>query len=293
MQTPLYKNINKHIMKYLFFTSLLLLLQWKAFSQQQSCCAISAHDQFVRMSQSIGFQEMHDIPKTLMIDSTKGKTIIYPNTDDIYSNAWLIEAKNKKSKKFVFVLHEWWGLNNFVKNEAIKLHEAMPDVNILCLDLYDGLIAFSRDSAAAYMGRLKTARAETIIKGAIAYVGKKASVYTTGWCLGGGWSLQASLLAGKQAKGCVIYYGMPEQDVNKLKKLKTDVFCVHPTQDKWITQKVMDEFGAKMKIAGKRFMLQQYDADHAFANPSNTTNYKEDFAKDAFAKMVAFFRARM
>ncbi len=281
-------------MRVLFTSILLLCLQWQAvFAQQQSCCAISAHDAFIRMSQSIGFQEMHDIPKTLMLDSTMGKTIIYPNTDDQYSNAWLVEAKNKKSKKYVFVIHEWWGLNNFVKNEAIKLHEALPDVNILCLDLYDGSVAASRDSAAAYMGRVKTVRAETIIKGALAYVGKKASVYTTGWCFGGGWSLQASILAGKQAKGCAMYYGMPEQNVDKLKKLKTDVFCVHPTKDKWITQKVMDEFGGNMKKARKRLLLEQYDADHAFANPSNTVNYNEAFAKDAFTKMIAFFIARM
>jgi carboxymethylenebutenolidase len=54
-------------------------------------------------------------------------------------------------------------------------------------------------------------------------VGNKAKVFTIGWCFGGGWSLQTALLGGNQVVGCVMYYGMPEADVNKLKTLHCDV----------------------------------------------------------------------
>lgn len=280
--------------KYIFLFVITAICSINAVAQkQQSCCAISANDEFVRMSSSIGFQEMHDIPKSIVIDTTAGKTISYRNTDGKLSNAWAIESKNKKSKVVIFVIHEWWGLNNFVKNEAIKLSQALPDANILCLDLYDGKVATTRDSAAAYMGAVKTTRAEIIIKGALKKVGTKAKVFTVGWCFGGGWSLQASLLAGTQAAGCAMYYGMPEKNLDKLKTLNADVICIHPTKDKWITQKVMDEFSINMKTTKKQLTLLQYEADHAFANPSNTVNYKKEFADDAFEKLVAFYKERM
>jgi carboxymethylenebutenolidase len=279
--------------KNILFVTIICISLFANAQKTKSCCAISANDEFVRMSSSIGFQSMHDIPTNMVIDTNAGKTITYKNTDGKPSNAWVINSKNKKSDIVIFVIHEWWGLNNFVKNEAIKLSEALPDANIYCLDMYDGKIATSRDSAAAYMGAIRTPRAETIIKGALNKVGKKAIVYTVGWCFGGGWSLQASILAGKQGRGCVMYYGMPEKNVEKLKLLNADVLCVHPTKDKWITQKLMDEFADNMRSAYRNLKMLQYDADHAFANPSNTTNYSKPFADNAFEEMIAFYKLRM
>ena len=87
------------------------------------------------------------------------------------------------------------------------------------------------------MQGVKEDRAKAIIKGAIAYAGPNAHIATIGWCFGGGWSLQASLLAGKQDVACVMYYGMPEQDVNKLKTLHADVLGNFANKDNWINSK--------------------------------------------------------
>jgi carboxymethylenebutenolidase len=82
--------------------------------------------------------------------------------------------------------------------------------------------------------------------------GPKAHIATIGWCFGGGWSLQTSLLAGKKAVACVMYYGMPEQDVNKLKTLNADVLGNFANKDQWINPKVVAKFDADMKAAGKK-----------------------------------------
>ena len=47
-----------------------------------------------------------------------------------------------------------------------------------------------------------------------------------------------------------------------------------------------------MKEAGKKLALYEYDADHAFANPSNPKFNKEATA-DAYAKATAFVKERM
>jgi carboxymethylenebutenolidase len=135
-------------------------------------------------------------------------------------------------------------------------------------------------------------RARAIVNGAIAYAGTNAHIATIGWCFGGGWSLQTSLLAGKKAVACVMYYGMPEQDVNKLKTLNADVLGNFANKDQWINPKVVAKFDADMKAAGKKVYLHQYDADHGFANPSNPI-YNSDATKDAYANTLVFLKARL
>jgi len=142
------------------------------------------------------------------------------------------------------------------------------------------------------MGEFKQDRGNAIVKGAITFAGKNAKIGTIGWCFGGGQSMQASLTAGKQAAACVIYYGMPETDVNRLKNLNTDVLNIWPTQDQWINKEVTDKFEANMKEAGKKLTTKAYDADHAFANPSNP-KFNPEFTADAYKSTLEFFKARL
>jgi carboxymethylenebutenolidase len=139
------------------------------------------------------------------------------------------------------------------------------------------------------MQGVKTDRAAAIVKGALLYAGPNAKVASVGWCFGGGWSLQTALLAGPKAAGCVVYYGMPEKDVAKLKTLNTDVLGIFATQDKWINPEVVAQFQKDMAAAKKKVTIKNYDADHAFANPSNP-KYSREFAAQAHAAAVEYLR---
>jgi carboxymethylenebutenolidase len=91
-----------------------------------------------------------------------------------------------------------------------------------------------------------------------------------------------------------MYYGMPVEDVEKLKTLNCDVLNIWPMKDKWINKVMMDKFEANMKAAGKSLTIKAYDADHGFANPSNPMgNYVETAAKDAYKNTLDFFKARL
>jgi len=142
------------------------------------------------------------------------------------------------------------------------------------------------------MQAVKTERAAAIIKGAEMYAGPKAQFASVGWCFGGGWSLQSALLGGKQTVGCVMYYGMPEKDVAKLKTLNSDVLGLFAEQDKWINPEVVKQFEKDMAAAGKKVTVKEYPADHAFANPSNP-KYNKELAADAHQKALAYLKARL
>jgi carboxymethylenebutenolidase len=236
------------------------------------------------------FAAAHPAPEAASF-SAAGETVIFKSADGSDVKAVLFKAK-KPSNRWLFVIHEWWGLNDWVKLEAGRFHEALGDVNVLALDMYDGKVAATPDSAGKLMQAMNQERGRAIIEAALKFAGKKAKVATVGWCFGGGWSLQASLIAGKQASGCIMNYGMPVNDVDKLKSLQTEVLFVLATQDRWITPAVAETFKENMAKAGRKLTVLSYDADHAFANPSNP-KHKADLASDAFEKSIQFLKTAL
>ncbi|HHG84337.1 MAG TPA: dienelactone hydrolase family protein, partial [Bacteroidetes bacterium] len=118
----------------------------------------------------------------------------------------------------------------------------------------------------------------------------EAQVQTIGWCFGGGWSHQASIMAATQGAGCVIYYGMPEVDQAKLKPLQADVLGIFAGQDQWINGEVVRNFEAAMQQAGKSISTKTFDAAHAFANPSRAI-YDKKAADEANQMSLAFLQS--
>ncbi len=233
------------------------------------------------------FSGGHDAPLPYTYAGA-GKTIEFKTPDGKTGKGFEIKSATT-SNNYLFVIHEWWGLNDYIKQEAAQYAKDLPGVNIIALDLYDGQVAATPEEAGKYMQAVKTDRAQAIIKGAMQHAGPNAKVASVGWCFGGGWSLQTALLAGPKAVGCVLYYGMPEKDVAKLETLNTDVLGIFASQDKWINPEVVAQFQKDIAAAKKKATIKSYDADHAFANPSNP-KYNKTFGDDAHALSVAYLR---
>ena len=254
-------------------------------------CHTSATEKFALFASNKSFNKMHKSPLSYTHISEAGGKMITFKTDGADANGFLITSKNK-TNNWIFVFQEWWGLNDHIKRAAENLYHDLGNVNVLALDMYDGKVATAREDAGKYMSEFKQERGNAIVKGALAYIGTDAKVGTIGWCFGGGQSMQAALTAGKQAVACVIYYGMPEDNLDRLKTLNCDVLDIWPTQDKWINKDVTEKFEKNMASLGKKLIVKSYDADHAFANPSNP-GHKKEFTVDAYKHTLEFFKARL
>lgn len=275
----------------LFFAVTAATLGW-AQTDDITVCHTSATDKFALFASNKSFNAEHPDPEVYVhVSQAGGKMISFKTPDGGEGKGYLLEAKSK-SNNWIFVFQEWWGLNDHIKREAEKLYNDLGNVNVLALDMYDGKLATDAQTAGQYMQAFKQERGDAIVKGALTYAGPRAKVGTIGWCFGGGQSIQASLTAAKQAAACVMYYGMPEENVERLKNLNTDVLNIWPTQDRWINKDVMDKFEKNMAAAGKNLTIKSYDADHAFANPSNP-KFNEAFSNDAYQHTLAFFKARL
>lgn len=252
------------------------------FVLAQCCSSESAHCDFQKLADNSGFRAEHDLPGEYQHEG-KGAMITYLLESGMKASAF--EVKAKGSDKYIFMFHEWWGLNDYIKKEAVRYSEAF-NVNVLALDLYQGKVAKTREEASKLMKAAKEERIRELIKGALkAY--SKYEIATVGWCFGGGWSLQASMMAGKQSKACVIFYGMPEKDLVALNKLQAPVLGIWAKNDGWINAEVVDEFSKKMDKLNKSLENHSFEADHAFANPSNPKFDKK--ASEAAFKEVQDF----
>lgn len=254
-------------------------------------CHTPSTEKFALFASNKEFNMAHADPLPYVHQSEVGKMITFKAPDGTDARGYVLMAK-KKTNNWIFVFQEWWGLNDYIKREAEQLYNSLGNVNVLALDMYDGKVTDKREEAGQYMGAFKQDRGTAIVQGALAYVGKDAKIGTVGWCFGGGQSIQAALTAGKQAVACVMYYGMPEENVDRLKTLNCDVLNIWPTQDQWINKAVMDKFETNMKAAGKNLTVKSYDADHAFANPSNP-KFNPEFTADANKNTIEFFKARL
>ncbi len=267
-------------MKRLLLTfTLLTLFSLSEGWAQSSCCDVTTGEalSFADFANDEKFIATHLPPVPLDFTPKIGKMVSMKVEGG--KEAAIFEVKSGKTNGAVILMfHEWWGLNEYILREAERIHIA-TGATVLAIDLYDRQVATTAEEAAKLMQGLNKERVEAIIKSCLEYGGKFAKVQTIGWCMGGGWSLQAAILAGQQGYGCVVYYGMPETEKEKLAQLGGPVLGIYASKDAWITPQLVDEFDENMKIVQKKFTKYSYDADHAFANPSNPKYDKVATAK--------------
>ena len=255
---------------------------------QQSCCPKPGDMQTLALKTD--FIAAHLAPNPMHYTPAKGGMISYPVAGGADGQAFYVPSEGP-TMRCLIIFHEWWGLNDYKKKEAEFWQSKLGDIDVYAIDLYDGKVAATPDTASQLMSGLENGRAEALIKGLIAKIGNK-KIATLGWCMGGSWSFTATVLAGEQAVGCVMYYGFPEKNLAKIKPLKADVQYIYGMRDKFIQKKDVTALGMRIRNIGYQFTENDYDADHAFANPSNP-KYDKKSATEAAVVTLRFLQQHL
>src|SRR6202140_1090349 len=92
----------------------------------------------------------------------------------------------------IIVIHEYWGLNDWVKEQASKLSD--QGYEALAIDLYRGKVATTPDMAHELMRGVPEDRAKRDLHAAFEFLQsqatvKKDGIASIGWGMGGGFSL--------------------------------------------------------------------------------------------------------
>ncbi len=158
--------------KLLYLVLFILGFQALTIAQDKSCCSTEKEVSFASFSEEKEFRDIHQIPAAFTLKDAMGTMITFKTKDGKTANGYFVKSE-KPSDKFIFVFHEWWGLNDYIKKESDELKKNLGDVNILAIDLYDGKVADNREDAAKYMQSVNQERALNIVSGAIDFAGKR------------------------------------------------------------------------------------------------------------------------
>ena len=198
------------------------------------------------------------------------------------------------------VIHEWWGLNDHIKNMADEL--AKEGYVVLAVDLYNGEVAASPDQAMSLVNAARDNQNESNsnMLAAVDYLKSlpnvdPSKIASVGWCFGGGQALQLALNtpAENPMAATVLYYGNLVTDSQQLAKIKGPVLGVFGSEDQSIPVSEVRDFEAALNANNITNNIYIYKGvGHAFANPTG-----ESFApgelKDAWQKTIEFLDSNL
>jgi carboxymethylenebutenolidase len=220
----------------------------------------------------------------------KTETIALRSGDETVS-AYLAVPDSGGPHPALVVIHEWWGLNDWVKEQAQKFAE--QGYMTLAVDLYRGKVAYDPNLAHELSRGLPQDQAIRDLKAAFNYLASRPDVRidkigSVGWCMGGGFSLLLAVNESKLA-ACVLNYGSMPTDKDEIQRIQAPVLGNFGAEDRGIPPRAVGAFEDAMKAAQKSIDVKIYDgAGHAFENPNNKLGYREAAANDAWARTLAF-----
>ncbi len=222
--------------------------------------------------------------------AAEGKSVTYKSGDETLQGV-LYTPSGKGPFPGLVVIHEYWGLNDWVKEQASKLADQGYDS--LAVDLYRGKVATTPDMAHELMRGVPEDRAKRDLHAAVEFLKsqpnvKKDRIGAIGWCMGGGYALDVALQEPDLA-ALVINYGHLATDPDALKKINAPILGIFGGQDRGITPDDVHKFEQQLKQWGKKVEIKIYDdAGHAFENPNNKDGYRAADAADAWKRTVDF-----
>ncbi len=217
--------------------------------------------------------------------------LVYPNTS--------LESQNSSKYPAVIVVHEWWGLNDNIKDMANLL--ARQGYVVLAVDLFNGHIASDLTEAVKLVQLVRDNKNTAIsnLKAAVKYLTSLSNVDSSriaalGWCFGGGQVLQLSLNSDHPLSASILYYGTPLiTDKATLSKIKWPVLGIFGDKDQAISLDQINQFRDSLNANGIKNEIEIYNGvGHAFANPSGA-NYAPKETEDAWHKTLSFLKTNL
>jgi carboxymethylenebutenolidase len=205
------------------------------------------------------------------------------------------EQQQKQKLPAVVMIHEWWGVNDNIKNMANTL--AKEGYVVLAADLYKGEVATDPNRAQELLQSVRSNQDEAIanLQYAVKYLSSlpnanASRIASLGWCFGGGQSLQLALNSKQQPLAAtILYYGTPlVTDKQALSNIKWPILGIFGDQDQAIPVEEVKQFETALNADRIPNEIHIYPGvGHAFANPSGD-NYAPKETADAWQKTLAF-----
>ena len=212
---------------------------------------------------------------------------------------WIVYPERKDKAPVVLVIHEIFGLSDWVRGVADRL--AADGFVAVAPDLLSGMgpngggtEAFpGRDEVVAAIRNLTpdevVRRLNAVRKHALGLPAASGKTATIGFCWGGA----SSFAAQPELNAAVVYYGTPPS-ADALAKVKAPVLGLYGGDDARVTATVTDT-EAQMKKLGKSYEPHVYEgAGHGFLRQQDGQDgANAKAAKDAWPTTIAFLKKNL
>jgi len=206
--------------------------------------------------------------------------------------AFIAAPKQEDGFPAVLVIHEWWGLNDHIRDVATRL--ASEGFVAIAPDLFDGRVTTDAAVAGSMMMALSQQEALAKLDATVMFIRQKGSekVGAIGFCMGGSYALMLSVHDSNIAVSVPFYGQVPGDDI--LERLNSPVLYIYAGKDQWITKNEVDRLSAHLREKGKPGEVVRYeDCDHAFFNDTRPEVYDEPNASHAWSMAVAFLQVNL
>jgi dienelactone hydrolase len=206
----------------------------------------------------------------------KEETVNY-KIDTLNMASYVVYDENIEGKRpAVLVVHEWWGLNDYIKRRARML--ADMGYIAMAVDMYgNGRMGNNPDEA----GKLAMPyyqhpdMAKKVFDAAVEEFKKNPNVDQSkiagiGYCFGGGVLLNLARM-GEPLNGVVSFHGSLVGTPADKNLTKAEILVCHGEADSFVPKAQVDMFKKQMDSIGKSYTFKSYPgATHAFTNPGAT-----------------------
>lgn len=215
--------------------------------------------------------------------------------DDV--TGYLAKPAEEGTYPALILIHEWWGLNENIKDFAERF--ARQGYVALAVDLYNGEVATDREGAGALAGAVRAdlEPAFANLEDAVAYLKAREDVNpeslgSVGWCFGGGWSYEMAV-NNLGVNASIMYYGQfdPEDD---FEHMRSTILGHFGEEDRSILVDDVNEFAAVLEtLPGDHAVYVYPNAGHAFANEDNEEAYNQEAADTSWTRTLEFLEKHL
>jgi len=238
------------------------------------------------------------------LSSLKEENVIYKSNGVVCQGFLAYDEHIKGKRPAILVVPEWWGVVDYTRMRVRQLAEM--GYIAMAVDVFgEGKIAANPKDAQTLTApyykdpQLGKERLDAAINKIKEYAQTNgANIAAIGYCFGGALVLNSAKL-GVALKGVVSFHGnLTGVPANK-NLLKAKILVCHGANDKFVSQKDVDNFKHDLDSIGADYTFKVYaNATHAFTNPEATKigkdfqlpiEYNAEADKASWNDMKAFF----
>lgn len=217
------------------------------------------------------------------------KEVTYDHEGTSYKSFAAFPADSTESRPIVFIIPEWWGLNEYAKDKANQLAEM--GYFAMALDFYgDGTLASNPEEAQKlatpfYENPALAKKAFDAAKEKLSdFPGAdKSQIVVIGYCFGGAHALNMAR-QDAELKGVVSFHGNLMTGVKPTHN-SVPVLVLNGDADEFVPQEEIEAFKNEMDSAQIKYKFVNYPgALHAFTNPAADDVAKKYGLKVAYNK---------